>query len=1194
MYQYQNDDLIYDIESLENFFVFVGYYPKNNQLAIYYIDDDDNLKDNETKQKVINKIKNVVPFPNNVDIQLYDLTNHRPNYLNNLHRFVKMLGVCSIEPLNNKHFVKNNQIPQAYCPNIIIKDGKFDVDIHDLKTPDELKPSWYLKYIKLLNKNNANESMIKSKTTRNFKINYLLSNWENGPFPGYLPVYKSDTGLYDPSQFGQGLRLGYNSHNYDETMLAGFMRYVNWRDFEYQKLLNYEANHSFNDQFDQDFDPDNAIVPSAATMRDLNNTLFNKKNINSMSSYWTMHSRSTRQQDNKLANYTKNAWKYSNRFLDVARLNEHLAHISLKRLSGVIGLKIKESDKLDDGEDVISINTIDDLIAYCTNDVFNTMKLFEQKTYQDSMQLRNDLLKIYPQLQYSAEENFEPSPLNIDAYRINSDSSSAQTIAKVIAPDHPLKDNPTIDLTYPDAKVFEQLKHDTQSQLGAHYKNLTQDQKHTVYYDDHGEASPLINQDHPYNVLQQTKNWYIHEIKKNFQIAKQDIQNGTAPEGLTIEKLKDNWNHAWANFTNIYNYYHEVESQNVNATLDYGKSNLTNEQIDNRVNIRMKKLMIKYDKLSPDHTGLCMYYYDKYGQPSTCFARFSVGGIHGQEINYKRFQHDYRIYQEQAKNYQQDKAELDKLKIIYDQIKDQTDSNAKAQKELVKQYRESDKYQDYNLDRIFTKSNMLRKRFPKLKKAPTKPVIFKEPSPSKREQSLTDLNKKYTYTSIGLAFHEDFSSYYPLLLSRLAVFRDDITGIDTYMNLYLERLQYKARLGQLAFKSPEWLEANQQQLLRKLLLNSASGAGDAKFYSPIRMNNKITSMRIIGQLFAWRIGQAEAFHGARVISTNTDGLYTMPNDKYPEFNEELNAKVLQNTVKPMLIDIEPETVTYFVSKDANNRLEEYDGVVKSSKGGTLNSSDGPTVGNSLSHPAMLDAILSAYLDHHGSVDHQFDNQMVLAKLKQAIIKNRDLTKRNSNTGFTPQEQILRFSQWIFQANPNTDRYQILKQGDQYKMLSRTNRVYLIDKEHQANIDSNLKGEIYTVTHGKVTKNTAYDKELINKLQTNDLTNLTNKQQDMVTEFKLLKRAKNCTTDELIEYLQSAPNAKTGYPEEHEPKIVKSTGMIDHQLVVIDNRSWSEIINDQNYYNHLINALDLQNYVNMAETMFNNSWLNQYE
>ena len=53
----------------------------------------------------------------------------------------------------------------------------------------------------------------------------------------------------------------------------------------------------------------------------------------------------------------------------------------------------------------------------------------------------------------------------------------------------------------------------------------------------------------------------------------------------------------------------------------------------------------------------------------------------------------------------------------------------------------------------------------------------------------------------------------------------------------------------------------------KLILNSASGAADANFESNIRMNNKIISMRIIGQLFTWRIGQAQTLEGASPRNT---------------------------------------------------------------------------------------------------------------------------------------------------------------------------------------------------------------------------------------------------------------------------------------------------------------------------------------
>ena len=63
-------------------------------------------------------------------------------------------------------------------------------------------------------------------------------------------------------------------------------------------------------------------------------------------------------------------------------------------------------------------------------------------------------------------------------------------------------------------------------------------------------------------------------------------------------------------------------------------------------------------------------------------------------------------------------------------------------------------------------------------------------------------------------------------------------------------------------------------------------------------------MRIIGQIFAWRIGQAQVYEGARIPSTNTDGLFTI-------MDETLNNKILDEQSKHINVDIEPELSTSF-------------------------------------------------------------------------------------------------------------------------------------------------------------------------------------------------------------------------------------------------------------------------------------------
>lgn len=1273
MYQYKNDDLIYDIESLDNLFTFAGYYPKPDHLVIYYIDDDNLINNDDIKHQIKQRIRQVVPQLQQSKIDLYDITSGHDGYLFNLHNFAKMLGVTAQSTPNSEYYLNRNSNGLT-APSIKMMNGKVDIDINhpvdpvayatpetdenDIKTIGGIWHHLADYLYKVYTGSDKDKSQQKIMTDQAINVLNRISV-DKLINPQYTPVNTTDAN-YNGENVGQGLRLGYNSHNYDETMLAGLLGQVNWTCFEKFKndfinnlcpadQLTEHAQKELQDKRDPIYDEPITIVPSAKQLRATNNQLFKDENIGSMRSYWNGLKYSN--SNAELATLIQRAWKYTNRYLDVAALNEHQRHISLKRLSGVLGLKIKESDQLDANKSHLEQHDVPELIAYNVNDVFNTKILFEQKVYQDSMSLRNDLLDLYPQLQYNnintlpnsdkpdlKNPNFKRDPQNITTYRINSDSSSAQVIAKVIAPSKDLTDNKTIDLTYPDAKIFEDLKNDTEGVYGEHYQNLHSKDQYTVYYEEdqnHNiKTKPLIEHG-PYNVLEQTKNWYNYMIRQYYEAAVQDIENGTAPDGLTVDQLKHNWQQAWKNFENIYNYYNEVQHQNVNATLIPGYQEMDPDEREwagKRINGTLKRLMIKYDKLSPEQTGLNMYYYDRYGRKTSCFARFSVGGIHGQEANIKRFQKQMNDYNAIIDDYNRETAQINLLADIHQLIKQRGQNNNDTLKQIITSIKDdptsinpllkaeyADKYQnidddqfnqqlttlDYDL--IFTKRGLLRKNPPKPKREPKKPAIFKVPTPSKRDEQLTALcadntgTKNYTFSSTGIAFHEDFSSYYPLLLSRLAIFRDASTGIDTYSQLYLERLKLKAKLGTVEFKSPEWNEINQQQLLRKLLLNSASGAGDAKFYSPIRMNNKITSMRIIGQLFAWRIGQAEAFEGARVISTNTDGLYTMPNNDFPSFNEAKNEEVLFNTVKPMLVDIEPETVTYFVSKDANNRLEEYDGVIKSAKGGTLNSSDGPSVSNNLSHPALIDAALAKYLDRREACDQPFNAERTKQLLTDAL--------QRSKTDDQGQTDILKFSQWITQANPSKQRYQVLKDPDtgKYQILDRTNRAYLIKNKpsYQA-----TTGEMYIVTAIKTKKSSVFTEDLINNFKAelkqhsnedpidwlnqsypwlNDDPDKADKQRESLTALCLLIKANahinEHTIDQLVDLLQSSHK---------EPVINKITLMPDHQLVELRNESWTEIKQDSAHCQELIDNLDVDAYVQMTKASFNKSWHNNYD
>ena len=150
------------------------------------------------------------------------------------------------------------------------------------------------------------------------------------------------------------------------------------------------------------------------------------------------------------------------------------------------------------------------------------------------------------------------------------------------------------------------------------------------------------------------------------------------------------------------------------------------------------------------------------------------------------------------------------------------------------------------------------------------------------------------------------------MLINLGAFYDG-NGRDNYADVYNFRISVKKKLKDYKFGSQEWIDTNIEQEGYKLILNSASGVLDGSFDTNLRANNKALSMRIIGQLFTWLIGQALALEGASVPSSNTDGIYVF------DIDEELNKQIVDTELKRLYVAIDPEPV-FLVSKDANNRL----------------------------------------------------------------------------------------------------------------------------------------------------------------------------------------------------------------------------------------------------------------------------------
>lgn len=384
-----------------------------------------------------------------------------------------------------------------------------------------------------------------------------------------------------------------------------------------------------------------------------------------------------------------------------------------------------------------------------------------------------------------------------------------------------------------------------------------------------------------------------------------------------------------ANFDRVYDYYKQFAGKNFNPSKEY-KENYGDQALP----------VSDFSQVDKEDTNL--FYYQADGTPSSCYITFSVGGLHGSEYNLDLFKKDDAEFQKKA-------ADLAYVKKLYPDPLELRQS-----KEVILPDGRVESYKSFLTSKATIKA---------MEKTPVaergqfyKDFAKAEPSVFKDQAGSTRLDPRYGYTSSCLTNHEDFTSYYPNMLRRLNAFYNERLGEDRYSAIFERKQELDVK------RKDENYSPAQRQMFEieregtKLILNSATGAADPRderVTSVIRMNNRIRSMRIIGQLFTYMIGQAQTYAGARIVSTNTDGLYSV-------LDKETNDRILAKEAAEIGVEIEPEEL-YLISKDSNNRMEATeDGQILSASGSLACYQDTTPV-KSLAHPAIIDWLLSQYL-----------------------------------------------------------------------------------------------------------------------------------------------------------------------------------------------------------------------------------------
>ncbi len=402
-------------------------------------------------------------------------------------------------------------------------------------------------------------------------------------------------------------------------------------------------------------------------------------------------------------------------------------------------------------------------------------------------------------------------------------------------------------------------------------------------------------------------------------------------------------------------------------------------------------------------------YFNADGTPSRTYVNFGIGGIHGAEYNQEKYLQELAAYDRRM-------AEVLAFTGHF------TEEELKKLKPTVtidgEKYKRSD-YVTLSKDKA-TGEITVKIKYPK----PVELFTFNKTKTGGSWQ----LNKRYVWCSDDEVDHEDFTSYYPCLLMNMKAYENPALGEDRYV----QQFHNKGTFGKyMKDQSRPKSERDFYKTMRegtKLILNSASGASDTAYDNPIRMNNVIISMRLIGQMFTWRIGQAQTLEGFKITSTNTDGLYAVCDAS----NRDRCREILAREAADIGVDIEPEEMR-LVSKDANNRIEvSLKGKLLSASGGDTACWDGPVPNKAISHPAMIDRLLVDYLIKY-SVNQPFDEihaAEILDGYKQSL----------------PPLKLLMLYQQIINSMEGSVRYIFAMIDGKVRTFQHNNRIFAIRKE----------------------------------------------------------------------------------------------------------------------------------------------------
>lgn len=900
----------------------------------------------------------------------------------------------------------------------------------------------------------------------------------------FRPICDTDPS-YDPNK--HPYLLGYNNLNYDTTMLAQYFHTV--YSFKPQYLKESDTNITV-----RTFEP-----ITAKSMRTFNDQLFWDDFKGNMSK------RLMRDIDQNGQISVKDDWKdirkyirdnfiNSGRHVDVALLNEKQKYVGLKRLLGMLGYQILESDKLDSFNNTIrTLDELYELIAYNVSDVVNLRELFNYPYYKSQFELKLGLMHKYPELIY--EEKIE--------HKIIKDKDGKEQDIEVGL----YKPNISVETVKPRRLTINSSSAQFATFSLCPYGNLNDDKVVSFEYPSKAKAKEYGIE--RINVLEKVKTFFYDNFK-------------TYPH--IIEK-----------FDKIYKYYKSLEGKNFNDSKAYA-----NYYADETGQLPKELEPYNIYDLPKEENNLFYYYKD--GTPSSCFVTFSIGGIHGQEANIAQFEEDYKDWQNKMQT-------MNEIKSLYPDPLD-----ARNQKEITLSNGETIKWNKYiapgfSIKKLEAMTEKERKEQAYRDYTKEKPVIF-----TKCTDGSTEINKaKYTYTSYADVNHEDFTSYYPNLLRMMQAFYNERLegGHDRYGDIFFEKEKFGKLRKDPSLSEEERAFYSNQREGTKLILNSASGAANAKFDNAIKMSNKIITMRVLGQLFTYFIGQSQTLESAKIISTNTDGLYSI-------MEATLNNELLAKAAQDIHVDIEPEPM-YLISKDTNNRMEvmsDKNGnpIVTSSAGGCLACYEDTSPLYSLTHPAIIDWALGEYLlaasqGYESSMHEPFNKELGMKILKSAFTK-------------MDTQHLLRMFQNVIASSNGSRTYNfgvLTTNPTAILPLQQYNRTFIM-KDGTQNCYF-----IEAATAKKITPATIAKRK---------------REGDPIQQH-----------DEIaIRILQANGVAQNEIEKTHEASLKKVTNIERDWHIFIENQSLYTL--DKEEVDFILDNIDLDKYLSLVQDTFEKNWMNK--